>query len=225
MHREWRSGSLRRVSAATMPHLLTREAPMDESAGIPRREAVRRLGVLVGGALSSSTVSALLAGCGPEPRDPPASWTPRALSSAQLDRLAAVVDRILPPTDTPGASEVGVPEFIDRLLADWAREDERTRVLDGLDSLDDLSVEALGTPFLEADRAQQTELLSRLDVEAVAARGRDDDPLPFFATLKEWTLVGYYTSEAGATRELQWLAAPGRFDGDLPLDEVGRTWA
>jgi hypothetical protein len=29
----------------------------------------------------------------------------------------------------------------------------------------------------------------------------------------------------GATQELQWLAAPGRYEADLSLEEVGRTWA
>jgi hypothetical protein len=72
---------------------------------------------------------------------------------------------------------------------------------------------------------EQVALLSRLDVEAVQAREDDADPLPYFATLKEWTLAGYYTSEAGATQELRWLAVPGRFDADIPLDEVGRAWA
>lgn len=197
---------------------------MTLSYPLSRREAVRRMSVLLGGALSTSTVSALLAGCEADPTGSTA-WTPRVLGAPQLDRLAVVVDRILPPTDTPGASEAGVPEFIDRLLADWAEPEERARVLEGLDDLDVLSAEAAGLAFLDADAAQQTALLERLDVEAVEARDNGDDPLPFFATLKEWTLVGYYTSEVGATQELQWMALPGRYDADVPLDDVGRTWA
>ena len=39
------------------------------------------------------------------------------------------------------------------------------------------------------------------------------------------TVAGYYTSEVGATQELRWLAAPGRYDADVPLAEVGRAWA
>ena len=73
--------------------------------------------------------------------------------------------------------------------------------------------------------SQRSELLTRLDGEAVAAREARQDPLPFFARLKEWTLIGYYTSEAGATEELQWLANPGRYVPDMPLAEVGRAWA
>ena len=48
---------------------------------------------------------------------------------------------------------------------------------------------------------------------------------PFFRTMKELTVVGYYTSEAGATQELRHEAVPGRFDGCIPFAQVGRTWA
>lgn len=199
-----------------------RDGPHDRD--ISRREAVRRLTVLAGGALSSSTVAALLGGC-----DTTATvadeWTPTILDTSQLEKVTVVVDAILPRTDTPGASDVGVPAFIDRVLADHAEPEERIRVLDGLDGLDDASREAVGVAFLEADTDGQVQLLTTLDTEAVRAREDRDDPLPFFATIKEWTLLGYYTSEAGATRELQWLAMPGRWDADVPLTEVGRTWA
>jgi len=182
---------------------------------ISRRAAIQRLTVLLGGAMSSSTVAALLSGCEAAPA--PAEWTPAALTDGQLDVLTAVVDLILPRTDTPGAVDVGVPAFIDLLLDRWAEHDQRSRVLVGLDEL--------GEGFLSMDSDARTALLTQLDEEAVQERDRDADPLPWFATLKEWTVVGYYTSEAGATQELQWLAAPGRFDGDVPLEEVGRTWA
>jgi hypothetical protein len=43
--------------------------------------------------------------------------------------------------------------------------------------------------------------------------------------MKELTLVGYYTSEIGATRELHHAPVPGRYDGCVPLAQVGRTWA
>jgi hypothetical protein len=190
---------------------------------ITRREAVHRLTVLLGGAASASTITALLSGC--EAAPPGSGWTPSALSPSQLDLLSVVVDRIIPPTDTPGARDVGVPAFIDLLLDRWAEADERTRVLEGLDGLDALMQETDGAAFLAASAERQTVLLERLDTEAVAAREEGADPLPFFATLKEWTLAGYYSSETGATQELHWLAMPGRYDGDAALEEVGRTWA
>jgi gluconate 2-dehydrogenase gamma chain len=190
---------------------------------ITRREAVRRLSLLLGGTASASTITALLSGCRARPT--PVDWAPSALSSAQLDVLGAVVDHIIPRTDTPGARDVGVPAFIDLLLDRWAEADERDRFLEGLDGLDAAMREAHATDFLAGSVEQQVALLTGLDDAGVRARDANEDPLPWFATLKEWTLTGYYTSEAGATQELQWLATPGRFDGDAALAEVGRAWA
>jgi hypothetical protein len=147
------------------------------------------------------------------------------LTRAQADLVGTLVDLIIPATETPGASDVGVPAFIDKLLQDWVDPADRTRFLNGLEGLEEETRRAHGVAFRRATPEQQRNLLDRLDQEAVRARQADADPLPFFANLKEWTLVGYYTSEVGATQELQWIAAPGRYDADLPLSQVGPTWA
>lgn len=190
---------------------------------LSRREAVRRLSLLVGGAISAPALGAILSGCRAEPPAP--EWTPRILTPDQLDLLETLVDRILPATDTPGATEAGVPAFIDGLLSDWVEVDDRERFVAGIATVDVESERVNGVAFREATPEQQDALLARLDEEAARAREEEADPLPFFATLKEWTLVGYYTSEVGATQELQWMAIPGRYDGDMPMDEVGRAWA
>jgi gluconate 2-dehydrogenase gamma chain len=46
----------------------------------------------------------------------------------------------------------------------------------------------------------------------------------FFRTLKELVLVGYYTSEAGATRELR-VNPMGTWRPDVPYAEIGQAWA
>lgn len=48
---------------------------------------------------------------------------------------------------------------------------------------------------------------------------------PFFRTMKELTLLGYYTSQIGATQELKYARVPGRFDGCVPLATIGRAWS
>ncbi|MGH7540477.1 MAG: gluconate 2-dehydrogenase subunit 3 family protein [Gemmatimonadota bacterium] len=190
---------------------------------LSRREALHRLTLLVGGALSAPTLGALLSGCRVEPSAP--DWVPRVLTPDELELLELLVERIIPTTDTPGARDAGVPAFIDALLDTWVDVAGRERFLSGLAAVDQGSAATDGVAFRRATPERQDALLARLDEEAARAREEDVDPLPFFATLKEWTLVGYYTSEVGATQELQWLAAPGRYDGDLPLEEVGPTWA
>src|SRR5205807_6827512 len=155
----------------------------DPQRSIDRREALRRAALLLGGALSASTVAGVLAGCEAR-RTPDGAWAPRALSSDQLDLVATIAEQIVPETDTPGARAVGVHRFIDALLAESYSAEQRERFV--------ASLADLGRAFQTSTPDQQRALLERLDHEAA----------PFFRTLKDLTLVGYYTSEIGATREL-----------------------
>ena len=146
--------------------------------------------------------------------------------------MATIAERILPATDTPGAREAGVHEFIDLLLTDWRSDEERDRFLAGLAQLDADSRQSFGEAFLSLTAEQQLTLLDPLDVEAArvrqaaAAAGLEeiDDP-SFFVMMKEMTLAGYYTSEIGMTQELQHLRVAGSYAGCRPLGEVGRSWA
>ena len=180
---------------------------------IDRREALRRAALVLGGVLSAPLAAGVLAGC--EARGvPDGTWRPRALTPDQAELVATIADQILPETDTPGARAVGVHRFIDALLAESYPAAERERFIAGLAGIDADARTGCGRAFLACSPAEQRALLDRLDREA-----------PFFRTLKELTLVGYYTSEIGATRELHHAPVPGRYDGCVPLAQVGRTWA
>jgi hypothetical protein len=173
---------------------------------IDRREALRRAGLMLGGALSASTMAGVLAGCEAR-RVPDAAWSPRAFTPEQLELVATIAEHIIPETDTPGARAVGVHRFIDALLAETYSADARQAFVNGLTGI--------GRAFLQAAAAEQRSLLERLDRDAQ----------PFFREVKELTLLGYYTSEIGATRELHHAPLPGRFQGCVPLAQIGRTWA
>jgi hypothetical protein len=181
---------------------------------IDRREALRRAALVLGGVLSAPVVAGVLAGCEAR-RAPAVAWRPRALSADQAETVATIAEHILPETDTPGARAVGVHRFIDAMLAESYPAAERQRFLTGLEGLDDGARRAHGQAFLACAATDQLALLDQLD------RAAD----PFFRTLKELTLVGYYTSEIGATRELRHARIPGRFEGCVPLTQIGRTWA
>jgi hypothetical protein len=42
--------------------------------------------------------------------------------------------------------------------------------------------------------------------------------------MRELTVVGYFTSEIGATKALAYLPIPGRFEGDIALEPGQKTW-
>ena len=52
-----------------------------------------------------------------------------------------------------------------------------------------------------------------------------DERTPFFAKLKELTVVGYFSSEVGATEFLEYNPMPMRYDGDFDFAEVGTHWS
>ena len=129
------------------------------------------------------TIAALAAPAAAQP-------TPGFLSAAELDWLKSLVDAIIPRTDTPGASDAGVPEYIDRRLAGNAPLAERFRT--GMKALDEAAQAQFGAPFPKLAAQQQIALLT----------ARQDDP--FFRMVKGLTVDGYYSSKEGLVDELGW---------------------
>lgn len=190
---------------------------------IDRREALKRVALLCGGALSAPTVAGVLSGCQPSGS---ASWSPSALSDHQNDLVVTISERIIPATDTGGAEAANVNRFIDAILADGFLPEDRDRFLSGLDEVDAEAQSEHGTPFLECSAEQQTALMTAWD-EAAFGPDADFNPEepPFFRTMKELTIFGYYTSEIGASQELRFDPVMGRYEPCVPFEEIGRTWA
>lgn len=52
-----------------------------------------------------------------------------------------------------------------------------------------------------------------------------EKPLPFFRIMKELTLLGYFSSEIGATQALAYDPVPGKYDGCTTMKEGQKAWA
>ncbi len=215
-----------------------------------RRTALARAAALLGSALAAPTIAAVLAGCGDRAASNAAraAITLQALSPSQEQLVAAVADVILPATNTPGARQVGVSQFIDRMLTEYSAAGDRNRVIAGLERLDANARRLHGTPFVKCTAEQQFALVDALDAQAYGTPAADaasrpaaaprasaadaasaihpDDigPQSFFRLLKELTVVGYYTSEVGATRELR-VNPMGRWRADVPYSDIGAGWS
>ena len=131
-------------------------------------------------------------------------WRPEVLSPAQGRLLAEVVDTILPATDTPGAKAANVHVFVDLMLAHCVPADGQKAVPGALD--------AIAPGFVTAATTDRIAQLERMDA-------------PALALLKELTLLGYFTSEIGATQALAYDRVPGAYRGCTPLAPNQRAWA
>ena len=177
----------------------------------------------MGGTLSAGTIAGILGGC--SARTPSGSFTARTLTQGRDEMVAAIAELIIPQTDTPGARQAQVHEFIDVMLTDWYGAEERDRFLLGLAEVDDRAIASRGAAFMQLEEAGRHALLLELDAEAFGgAEGVPGGDPPFFRTMKSLTLLGYYTSEVGGTQELRQMPM-GEYRGDVPFDEIGRAWA
>lgn len=186
---------------------------MDDSPfTLTRRKALGLVGSTVTlaqlGLLSKSVAS--IAGDAP----------PRFFSDEQFAIVERVVDLIIPQTDTPGALQAGVHRFIDLMLVEWASPVRQARFVAGLEDIDGRARESGAAGFVAASVDQQTHVLETMDKERFA----NDGTISFFGELKNLVLFAYYTSEVGATVELQHQPVPVDYLPCVPTDEIGRTW-
>ncbi len=150
------------------------------------------------------------------------SAAPRALNAHQYATVKQMAEMILPATETPGASDVGVGDFIDLILTEWNDEGERARFIAGLDDVDARSKKLFGNNFVDGSAIQRSEILVAFgekmaeDIERFRDHAVADAESPdasFYSTLRRLTLTAYYTSEAGATQELHFEIIPGDYNG------------
>jgi hypothetical protein len=196
-----------------------------------RRDALGRVALIMGGALSAPTMLAFLEGC------KSASDTSSAITfpfpAERKSLVSEIAEIIIPKTDTPGAKEAKVGEFIEMMLKDCYAAKDQESFNKGLSELEKKD-------FLKATPAEQTKILTEMEATSKAEltkageekkkyteAGKEytDAGVPFFRLMKELTLLGYFTSEQGATLALDYVPVPGRYDGCIDLKPGQRTYA
>ena len=183
-----------------------------------RREALSRVAIIMGGTVLGA--EAFLSGC-------KTASTGISFSAADISFLDEVAETILPATNTPGAKEAKVGEFMKVMVTDCYEAKDQTIFMDGIKKLDEASSKANGKTFMESDAKQRHELLVALDKEAKAHQTakKPEEPKHYFTMMKELTLTGFFTSEVGATKALRYVAVPGKFEGSVPYTKGEKAWA
>ena len=187
---------------------------MDRRTAIRTLAGATALPVLSATELAGALEARRTLGCA----SPDPLFRPVVLNPHQLDLVRSVADVILPPTDTPGASDLGVHEFIDLMLAEWFGAEESEVILAGLADLDRQAEVQHGADFLGASAEERHDLVTGLDEDLAALyqSGADEGALAssFFYWMKRLTITGYFTSEEGAA-QTDYRIVPGTFEGCL----------
>jgi hypothetical protein len=200
-----------------------------------RRELLKMIAVLTGGMVAGGEV--FLAGCtgGSSPKS--------FFSKETIALLDEVGETILPRTATPGAKDVQIGKFMETIVADCYSPAEQKLFTDGIAELKKLCQQQFGKEFITCTAQQQTALIKQVDEAAKQynatvqplyheknnkAKGtleykKDELPCHWFTLVKQLTLWGFFTSEAGASKALRYVAVPGRYDGDVPYKKGDRA--
>jgi hypothetical protein len=165
-----------------------------------RREAVTHVAWILGGVFSAPTLQAMNRWEQIGSQASALRQSGSFLTETQHEIMARVAELIIPRTDTPGAIDAGVPDFMEVMLRDCYRKPAQDTFLAGVGELEQKG-------FLKLSADQQTTILKQ--VEGEAQKTSDSS---FWLITKELTLLGYYTSEAGVKASFDYQPIPGRFE-------------
>lgn len=186
-----------------------------------RREALTRVAWIMGGAVVGANL--FLEGC-----TRAATESVETLFEAgSIDFLGDVADAILPPTSSPGAKEAGVGSFIPVMVRDCYTPEDQQVFMEGLKQIDKVSTDQYGRKFQELNAAERLAVVDGIDRESKAYHHNKtaEQPNHYFNLFKQLTLLGFFSSEIGATQALRYVQIPGRYDGDIPYKKGDRAWA
>ncbi len=220
-----------------------------------RREAVKSVAFLIGGALSATTIATLFNSC-----NEPGKITGNLFTSDQQKIITELADIIIPTTSkSPGAKAANVGPFISMMIEDCYPQDAQKAFVKGVEELELRAQKEFNKSFIEIavkDREQlisklrdatilaqkeeksKNELAAKLEKDTKGSKPEIEKPgnpmsvkespknIPqFFAIARDLTMLGYFTSEIGATQAYEYIAIPGRYDGCTDLKPGQRVWA
>ena len=203
-----------------------------------RRDAIGRVALIMGGAVIGADF--FISGCKSN-----SAKVDDLFDTEHVAFLNEVADTILPTTSSPGAKAANVGQFMAVMVRDCYTPQDQKIFLEGFTKLDDASQKKFSNKFLALNTQQRTDLLIALDkeqkdyttklykdIEADMLKHKGDAKYQapemqnhYFKMIKELTLLGYFTSEVGATKALRYKETPGHFDGCVPYKKGDRAWS
>ena len=193
-----------------------------------RRDALKNLGLAAGFAITAPSIFSLLQSCTSAP-----TWMPTYFTNDEKEVVVNLVDIMLPKTEgTPSATEVNVPQFIDKYITEVLNlEDQEAIRASFIDIIATLKP-TIETDIRDVTTAQYTGLLdAHLLVKGEIDKDRLANPEAlqptkneFLNHLKYLTITAYVTSEEIGENVLMYDPVPtAYYCGDLQEISGGKA--
>ena len=186
-----------------------------------RREALQKVSWILGGTIIGSSLF-LEYGCNADTK-----MGSSFFDKQTIDLLNEIAETILPKTNTPGAKEANVGDFMNVMVKDCYTPADQAVFKAGINTLEKGCKDKTGKNFMDCSPAERSSYLNTLDIaqKAYTEEKTAEAPNHYFRMMKELTLLGFFTSEIGSTKALKYVETPGSYDGNLPYKKGDRAWA
>lgn len=139
------------------------------------------------------------------------------LSDGQIRLLNEVGETILPETpESPGAKAINIGQFMNEIVRDFYTREEQQVFVQGLGQLQQRSNAEFSRDFVDLNMQERQQLLLALEKDADA---------DYYQMMKQLTVWGYFSSQAGASKALRYAPIPGRYDGEVKIKPGTKAWA
>ncbi len=206
-----------------------------------RREALKNLTLGIGYTVATPTLLGMLNSCKAKVK----TWTPLFLSEQEKYIVTHLVDIILPKTDTPGALDVNVPQFLDMVYADVEKDANKNLFKKGATLFAKKFNETFNKETIKGEKQEFASLLKtyfsispetekqinkqqKLKVKDVSSDQMEQyATYKFLKSVRYYAIFGYCNSETVGESVLAYDPIPGGYQGCVSVDEAtgGNAWS
>ena len=190
-----------------------------------RRKALKKLGLGTGIVLTTPVLINFLQSCSQKST----IWQPLFLTTEQGYVLKAIADVILPKTDTPSASELNIPQFVDKYLDEVSELDEQKNIKDAFNKLIGIVKSDYNENINTVSEEQYKMLLDKHMILKDPARD-ENKPMSIsnlLNTIKWMAINAFRTNEFIGENVLAYDPVPGSQKGCISLEDAtkGKAWS
>lgn len=190
-----------------------------------RRLALKKLGLGSGIVFASPALISFLQSCSEETNN----WQPIFFTFEEGEILQAITNVIIPKTDTPSASELNVPQFIDKYLNEVSELDDQKKIKEVFQKLINLIKSDYNESINKVTEEQYKLLLDKHMLLKDPER-KENEPITIsnlLNNIKWMTINAYLTTEHIGENVLAYDPIPGYQKGCITVDEAtgGKSWS
>jgi len=166
-----------------------------------RRELIQSLALVSGHVMFPTVLSSFLTGCRNNDLN---DYTPAFFTKDEYKSITGIIDIIIPATKTKSASQVNTQVFLDQVFSQCMTQEQQSVIREGLKQL---------VPGFE-NAKDKLQYLTEVDRKAFD----NDESAAYFKTIKQYTMIGFFTSQEGTTKASTYVKVPEEYKAEIKTD-------